>query len=477
MDRKLFKNYIYSSLYQIILLVTPLIMTPYLTRVMGAGVLSINTYTANIVGWFVIFGMLGIGNYGNKSIARVREDKKELSKTFIEIYLMQLMTLMISSIGYIIFINFIVTEYKLVYILQGITLISVALDIAWFFYGIEDLKKLTIRNIFVKLLGVALIFIYIKDDNDLNLFILINTISAVIGQLIMWLEVKKHLVFVKVSIKDIIRHIKPNIILFIPQIAISVYSLLDITMLGTLYDDLRYVNFYEQAIKLVKMFMFFITSIGTVMLARIAFVYANKNKEEINKYLSVTFRLAIYLSIPMIFGIAGLIENFISWFLPIEYQVVSIMIIYVSPIILFISISNVYGIQYMIPCGMNSEFSTSVCIGAIFNFFINLLLIPKYGAYGAIIGTILAELIVCLVQYYYVRNSLKLDFKFRYLINVIVSSIIMYLIVKYIGRLGNNFIINIIQALVGLSTYVLCLIVIKDDFIIGLINKVRRIND
>ena len=256
MDRKLFKNYIYSSLYQIILLVTPLIMTPYLTRVMGAGVLSINTYTANIVGWFVIFGMLGIGNYGNKSIARVREDKKELSKTFIEIYLMQLMTLMISSIGYIIFINFIVTEYKLVYILQGITLISVALDIAWFFYGIEDLKKLTIRNIFVKLLGVALIFIYIKDDNDLNLFILINTISAVIGQLIMWLEVKKHLVFVKVSIKDIIRHIKPNIILFIPQIAISVYSLLDITMLGTLYDDLRYVNFYEQAIKLVKMFMF-----------------------------------------------------------------------------------------------------------------------------------------------------------------------------------------------------------------------------
>ena len=213
------------------------------------------------------------------------------------------------------------------------------------------------------------------------------------------------------------------------------------------------------------------------MLARIAFVYANKNKEEINKYLSVTFRLAIYLSIPMIFGIAGLIENFISWFLPIEYQVVSIMIIYVSPIILFISISNVYGIQYMIPCGMNSKFSTSVCIGAIFNFFINLLLIPKYGAYGAIIGTILAELIVCLVQYYYVRNSLKLDFKFRYLINVIVSSIIMYLIVKYIGRLGNNFIINIIQALVGLSTYVLCLIVIKDDFIIGLINKVRRIND
>ena len=186
MDKKLVQNYLYNVLYQMLVLISPFITTPYLTRVMGAEALSINTWTANIVQWFVLFGIMGVNTYGNKEVAKVRDDKETVSRTFFEIFLMQLCSMVLSACVFFLYANIMGNEYHLYLMIQSISLLSVALDITWFFYGVEDFKKASIRNMIVKITGIALIFMVIKGPDDLMKFILINACVGVGGQLIMW---------------------------------------------------------------------------------------------------------------------------------------------------------------------------------------------------------------------------------------------------------------------------------------------------
>lgn len=474
MDKKLVKNYIYSVLYQLLLVFTPFITTPYLTRVLGLELLSINTFTANLVQWFVLFGMMGVNTYGNREIAKVRDDKQLLSRTFFEIFAMQFCSMCISSIVYAIFFSFQEESLKIYLLLQSITLLSVALDITWFFYGVEDFKKASIRNMLVKIVGIALIFIFVRSTDDLIKFILINTIVGVCGQLIMWAQLKQYVSFVPVSFKGVLRHFKPNISLFIPQIAISVYSVLDITMLGYLGPDRDEVNLYEQAQKFVKMFLFFITSIGSVMLPRVTNVYHNGKIEQVNNYLNKTFKFALYMAIPMIFGIAGVIQNFVDWFLPASYYPVGMMIKVTSPIILFISLSNVFGTQYMVPTGDIKHYTYSVVSAAILNFIVNFSLIPYFGAYGAIAGSLCAELSVTLIQYYFIHKKIRLTISIKELVIIVISSILMGITVGFVGNLGCNFFVNILQVGSGLLVYVILLFVLKADFFMELLSSIRQ---
>ncbi|MBR5290115.1 MAG: oligosaccharide flippase family protein [Erysipelotrichaceae bacterium] len=474
MDKKLVQNYLYNVLYQMLVLISPFITTPYLTRVMGAEALSINSWTANIVQWFVLFGIMGVNTYGNKEIAKVRDDKDTVSKTFFEIFLMQLASMLLSTAVFFVYAHVLGNTYYVYLMIQSISLLSVSLDITWFFYGVEDFKKASIRNMLVKIVGICMIFTFIKSPDDLMKFIFINATVGVCGQLIMWAQLKEYVHFVKVDLKGILRHVKPNIALFVPQIAISVYSVLDITMLGAFYEDIRHVNFYEQAQKFVKMFLFFVTSIGSVMLPRVSHVYHQQKYDQVERYLNKTLRFAVYMSIPMIFGISGMIQNFIDWFLPIEYECVGNMIMYTSPIILFISLSNVFGTQFLVPTGRIRPYTISVLSGACLNFVINLLLIPKYGAYGAIIGSVSAELTVTLIQWFAIRNLISLKIGFGELLKVMVASVLMFVPVRFLACLGCNILVNVIQVSAGVIVYAVVLIVLKAEFVKEMLQSLKN---
>lgn len=475
MDRRLVKNYIYSVLYQMLLVITPFITTPYLTRVMGAEVLSINSWTSNLAQWFVLFGIMGVNIYGNREIAKVRDSRHELSTTFWEIFTMQFISMIVSSIVYVGFLFLNNSEYFLYLALQGITLFSVALDITWFFYGVEDFKKASLRNMFVKIFGIVLIFIFVKGPQDLVKFILINTLSGVLGQFIMWAQLRHYVDFCKVSLQGVLRHFKPNIALFIPQIAINVYSVLDITMLGYLGPVMEEVNFYEQAQKFVKMFLFFITSIGSVMLPRVTNVFHKGNYEQVNAYLTKTLKFALYMSIPMICGIVGMIQNFIDWFLPASYSVVGNMIIATSPIILFISLSNVFGTQFMVPTGDTKHYTISVVTAAVLNFCINFALIPYIGAYGAIIGSVTAEGSVTLIQWIFVKDKIKITMTLKELLKIVVSSVLIVYPVYYVGQmLGANILSNLVQIVVGLALYFVLLAIFKADFLLEMLTSFKQ---
>ena len=473
MDKKLVQNYLYNVLYQMLVLISPFITTPYLTRVMGAEALSINSWTANIVQWFVLFGIMGVNTYGNKEIAKVRDNRETVSRTFFEIFSMQFVSMLLSSIVFFLYAHLMGNAYYVYLMIQSISLLSVSLDITWFFFGVEDFKKASIRNMIVKIVGICMIFTFIKSPDDLMKFIFINASVGVCGQLIMWAQLKEYVHFVKVDLKGILKHVKPNIALFVPQIAISVYSVLDMTMLGALYEDIRHVNFYEQAQKFVKMFLFFVTSIGSVMLPRVSHVYHQQKYDQVERYLNKTLRFAIYMSIPMIFGISGMIQNFIDWFLPAEYACVGNMIMYTSPIILFISLSNVFGTQFLVPTGRIRPYTISVVSGACLNFLINLMLIPKFGAYGAIIGSVSAELTVTLIQWFAIRKLISLKVGFMELAKIGAASVLMFIPVRFLECLGTNILVNLIQISAGIAVYAIVLLVLKADFVYEMIQSLK----
>ena len=161
MDKKLVQNYLYNVLYQMLVLISPFITTPYLTRVMGAEALSINSWTANIVQWFVLFGIMGVNTYGNKEIAKVRDNRETVSRTFFEIFSMQFVSMLLSSIVFFLYAHLMGNAYYVYLMIQSISLLSVSLDITWFFFGVEDFKKASIRNMIVKIVGIWMIFTFI----------------------------------------------------------------------------------------------------------------------------------------------------------------------------------------------------------------------------------------------------------------------------------------------------------------------------
>ena len=466
------KNYIYNLIYQVLVLILPLVTTPYISRVLGAENIGIYSYTLSIVTYFILFGSLGVALYGQREIAYYQKDKKKYSIIFWEIVILRTITMTISLLlFYLIFVNG--NQYQIYYKILILELIGNCIDISWFFQGIEEFKKTVIRNMIIKLISVISIFTFVKSQNDLKIYFWIYVLSTSIGNASLWLYLPKFLTKVKIKEIHLFRHLKPTLGLFIPQIAVQVYTVLDRTMIGAIISDKSEVGFYDQSQKIIKLLMTIITSLGTVMLPRIANTFASGEKEKINNYMKRSFNMVFLLAFPMIFGIISVSKAFVPIFFGDGYDKVAILMKVISPIILFIGLSNVTGTQYLLPTKRQKEYTISVIIGAITNFIMNACLIWKFGAIGASIGTVIAEFTVTAVQLYFVRN----DFNFKQIIkiskNYVVSSIAMFIVCIIIGSVvKSNMISIIIQVIFGVGIYGVCLLALKDEFVNIIIKKV-----
>ena len=493
MDRKILRNYIYNVLYQLVKIVVPLLIVPYTYSHLTASALGISDFAGSILNWFILFGILGVNTYGNRQIAKVRDNKEEMNRTFFEILYMQITNMLIAMAAYYIFIRFTVTDNMLIYQLTGLTMIASMLDISWFFYGVEDFKKASIRNIIVKILGCSLIVLFCKKPSDLWLYVLFNSGSELIGQGIMFAQLHQYIDFRKVSLKDAYRHhFKATFALFIPTIAISVYTMLDQTMLGYMYST-DHVEYYKTAMGFVKMFLYLITSIGTVMLPRVTNVFYNQEGggEKANQMIHLTMKIALMLALPMCFGMIAIAPEFIHWYLP-SAPIVADLIMIGCPIIIFISMSNVTGIQYMVPLGMYNRYSASVIAGAVLNFVVNLILIPQYGAYGAIISSVIAEFTVMMVQFVTIRKKVNLSLRNRSYAIYLAGALIMMAVVFLVGEVMQNaftstlvigntnhysllsVLTTFVQILVGMAVYFCVLFFSKEELCMRVMNKLKE---
>lgn len=476
MDKKILMNYIYNVLYQMVRVILPFILVPYTYAHITPAALGIYDFAGAIMQWFILFGILGVNIYGNREIAKIRNDKDLLNKSFFEIFYMQVVNMLIATICYFAYIQFTIKDNLLMYQLTGLTMFATMFDITWFFFGVEDFKKVSIRNVVVKIIGVSLIMLLCKKPEDLWIYILINVCSEFLGQIIMFTELRKYISFTKVSLLNAYKnHFKATFQLFIPTIAISVYTMLDSTMIGYLYNE-EHVSFYKSSMNIIKMFLYFITSIGAVVLPRVTNSYYNDEDgdQKARSLIQITMKVVLLLAFPMCFGMMAISNSFISWYLPTT-PIISSLIIIGCPIIIFISMSNVTGTQYMVPTGMYKEYSASVIAGACMNLVVNFLLIPKYGAYGAVIGSLIAEITVTVVQFFLIRNVIKIELFNRSFFIYLISSLVMAgIIVLLTNFLSISKISTLIEILVGVIVYFGILLITKEEMLMHIINKMLK---
>lgn len=415
---KIAVNYLYNVAYQILTMLTPIITAPFLARTLGAESLGVHTYTYSIVYWFLLFGMMGVSIYGNKEIAKVSHDRKKMSKTFSEIFSFQFLNMLLSFTVFLIVFNIIHTKYRVAFLIQGAIILANAIDISWFYSGIENFKKITYRNFFVKITTIILILTIIRNSSQTLTYIGICVLMNFVSTLLMWINIKSYVDYSIPKIKDIYKHFKETFILFVPTIATTVYSVFDQSMIGLLYKDVGEVAFYSQAHKFVNMFLFVTTTIGTVMLPRMVKTKVTDGNDKVQKFTHTTFQIALFLSIPIAFGIIGVSPYFAPWFLTEEFAKVGDLMQWLAPIIIFISMTNVLGIQYLIVFDRYKSYTISVTVGCVINLILNLLLIGKLGAYGAAIASVVTEFMVFVIQYFMVRNSFDFNGCLKKFLNI-----------------------------------------------------------
>ncbi len=473
MKKSLTKNYIYNLTYEILALIMPLITTPYISRILGAENIGIYSYTTSITAYFILFGSLGIAKYGQMEIAYLQGKSDKYSKTFWEIVILRFMTMAVSM--FIFYLTFVRGyQYQIYYTILLLELLANCLDIGWFFQGLEEFKKIVIRNIIVKIASVISIFVFVKTSNDLHIYFWIYALSALLGNISMWTYLPKYIKKIDFRKLDILKHIRPTIGLFIPQIAIQIYTVLDKVMIGTIIPDKSEVGYYEQSQKVIKILLTVVTSLGTVMIPRMANTFINGEKDKLHEYMKKSFTFVFLLAFPIIFGIISVAKNFVPLFYGPNYDKVVILMSVISPIVLIIGLSNVIGTQYLLPTKKQKEFTISVIAGAIVNFIINMLLIWKFESVGASIGTIIAESCVTAFQFYFIRKEFDIKEILKLTKNYLISSIVMFAICMIIGQvIKDRSQCLITQVVTGVITYGTCLIILKDQLVCTVLDKIK----
>lgn len=471
------KNFIYNVLYQIIIMITPLITMPYVTRVLKSGGVGDYAYTNSIVQWFILLGVLGFSLYGQREIAYVRDDKKKASNVFWSIFTAKIMTTLISILAYMVFLHFYGGKYYSLYGIQIIFLISSMLDITWFFMGFEDFKKTVTRNIIVKMLGIILLFLFVRSKGDVWKYTLILSCSELFGQLIMWSGILKHVDKPNISTLEIKKHIYKSAKIFIPQVAIQVYAVLDKTMIG-FFSNSSEVAYYDMAQKIVKISLAVITSLGTVILPRISSMYSKGDMDKVKYYIIKSFKFVTYISVPMMFGLMGIAEGFVPWFFGSDFAKTTYFILIIAPVLVFIGLNNILGIQVMLPMGREADFTKAVTAGAVFNFGLNLVLIPKFYGLGASIASVGAELIILIIEFYLMRNFLSVKDMFKDTMKYWIISIFMFIIIFIMGRylkFSHKYIVTILQLIAGGIIYGGLTLLFKSEFTLMIIDKGKSI--
>lgn len=465
----------YNLSYQILIIIVPLITTPYISRVLNSEGVGIYSYTYTIASAFALFAALGINTYGQREIAYNQEDLKHRSIVFWELFIFRVLTTIIVSTSYFIF-SIVYTEYRMQLYLQSFIVISTFLDISWFYQGIENFKMIAIRNVFVKCITLICIFAFVKNRKDVNIYILINSVSVLFSNILYFFSLKKYIA--KCKFKDLKpwRHIKGAIGFFIPLIAVQIYSQLDKIMLGAITSSDSEVGIYEQARKITSLCVLIVTSINTVMLPRISFLFKEKKKSEIINYYKVSLRLTFFIMIPLCLELFLLSDNFVIWFFGHGYEKVSILLKFSVPLICFMCVGNFVGMQYLAPTNQQNKMTFVYIISAIINALLNSLIIRKWESVGAIMASIFAELFSCLLQVYFLKKSIFnikiLEGIHKYIIGSLVMGVFIKLCTDFIKDI--NPMITVAEGILGLMIYVIVLICLKEELIINVIRKIRR---
>lgn len=470
------RNYLYNVLYEVLTVITPLITTPYLARVLGADSIGTFSYTSSIVSYFELFAIMGISIYGQREISFHQNNPHERSLAF---WNTKIASLSISAFVLITYIGFSIYTGSALYRIFTMAIIAVMLDVTWFFQGMEEFGRIVLRNVVLKTCTIACIFCFIKTKDDFLLYAFIHVGLAMLSEVMLIPQMKKYIC--KVYLKELspFKNIKSVFILFVPSIAVHIYYTLDKSMIGWITKDAFENGYYEQALSIVRTLSPLVTAMGTVLLPRISFCYKNNDTEGVSKYVYKNTRFLWFLGIPATLGIAAISDNFVPWFFGDGYLPVIPLLKILSFLILIHGGGSLLGYEYLIPTEQEKRYTVSVVIGAVSNIILNLFFISYMKAIGAAIASIAAELIVLFIQLHFVKGKLDRGKMFFLGIKYLISGLVMFAIVRIENHYFSPSIVNtFIMIATGAFTYILMLLIFRDELFLetasGILGKLSK---
>lgn len=478
------RNYVYNMGYQILLLITPLITTPYVSRVLGADGIGTVSYAESVVSYFSLFATMGITTHGQREVSYVQNSRENRNAVFWNSVILKFITSFFVLLIYLIFASF--QDNSIVYYVLCCNIIAVAFDITWFFQGLEEFEKIIFRNVIFKIVSIIYIFATVKNKEDLVLYVIGLAIFTFLSNLSLWACLSQYIEKPHLKLLHPFKDFKIVLSLFIPTIAIQIYTVMDKTMIGLITKDPFENGYYEQALKMSKMVLTIVTSLGTVMIPRIGYYFKNGESNMVRTLMYRGYKFVWFLGIPLCFGLFMISDNFVPWFFGTGYEKVSLLLKILSFLILAIGINNVTGMQYLLPTMRQNLFTLTVMIGAITNFCLNFILIYFFQSIGAAIASVLAESIIAIVQLIFTRNELSLKYIILESKNYVIAGITMVVVLKLLDYVFvSEIIYTIIMLFSGATTYFVILFIIKDTFFISnvqdilqkIIKKVKGVNN
>lgn len=474
-EQSIAKNYAYNLIIEVLNIAIPFIMMPYLARTIGADGVGVYSYTSSIVSYFSLFIGLGMAGYGRRLVSMKRDNKSEISKIFWELMLLRTFMFGIVLTLYLLFLMF-YRQYIELHVIMIITLLSTWLSVGWFFNGLENFRITTVRGTITKLITVLFTVSFVKSKEDLLIYVLGMGIIGLFGSICVLLQVKKYIE--KPVWKELkpFSHLKETLVFFIPAVATSIYTILDKTMLGFIVGDEFESGFYEQAYHLVGGVNSITISLNVVVGTRISYLFAQNKIEEIKKRMDNSIRLVFLLTIPLFIGFNTLLDDFIPLFLGDGYDKVCPLAHIMSILIIVIGISNCLGGQLLSPTNQRKRSAIVICVGAVINFILNCILIPRFASIGAAMASVIAESVIAISYLFLAWKYIKVPFVLLRCWKYFIASMFMCFYLFIIDGCINNVIVKIIiQVLGSIVIYGVLNYVLKDKLFQFIIIEIKRV--
>lgn len=460
-------------------IVFPLITFPYAARILLPDGIGLVNFQNSIIGYITLLSSLGIPLYAVREVARVRDNVEERNRVTVEI---ALLSLILAAGGYVIvfavgeLVPQINAHLSLFYILS-LSILFTALGVSWFYTAIEDFKFITVRGLIIRVLFVVALFLFVKSKEDLLIYGVIIVGSTVGNEFINFIHLRKFINIFKLnwSKVNIFRHLKPSFSIFVLNLSASLYVQLNPVMLGFLSDNTQ-VGYYTAGSKLSYIILSVVTSMATVLIPHVSNMIQAHDTEKFKQLITKVYHYYMALALPFT---AGLIVLSVPLTLVIcgnSFYEASYVTAITAPVIIFISITNIIGLQVLYPYGKENYVTYSTIGGAVINLIVDIPLIWLWGSKGAAIATFCAELAVLLIQVRLGRSYIPFKYFDDNIKLYVLSSILMGVAVFLTSGLFSKPIIQLlVPTCVGIVVYFLILYYKKDDILFSVLRYIHVI--
>ncbi len=469
MKSSLFRNTVFNVVYKILNVLFPIVSVSYVSRILGPEYIGKVTYAQNILSYFMIIATLGIPTYGIREIAKVSMNYSVRSIRFSELFIINLVSTLISSIIFSLYICiFQFNDFKL-FLAVGITLYINMFNFDWFYAGIEEYVYISIRSFIIKLLSIIMLLVFVKGKNDFIIYAIITSFATSGNYLLNLIKIKTKVRFVFVGIQ-IKKHLKPIAIMFVTILATDLYNQIDITMIGYWYSS-QNIGYYSNAVKLIRVLYAITSAIGATAIPRMTYFYSIQNNTKFVNMFNSVLKILILIAIPMSIGVFMLRERIVTALFGLEFLPSASIIAILSSLIIIISISYFTGTVVLTSTNNEKYLMKATITGAVVNICMNLLLIPAYGICGAAIASVIAESAVLLVHYYYSKKYYKILINLKFVISILIANILMIATLHLISKMAvSNILVLVLSVICGALIYLLALLFFKNELLIELKN-------